>query len=142
MNPWIWAVAALVVALLELQVPGCYLIWIALGAAVTALLSFSMALGLMAQVGLFAAASLVSCVIGYFVYKRVMAAGRAEEMPLNQRERAMVGQKGTVEVPLINGHGKVRLGDSLWLAEGADMPVGTNVVVKSVRGTTAIVEPT
>jgi hypothetical protein len=140
MSPWIWAVGALVVALLELHAPGCYLIWIALGGAVTAIAAFAGVAGLPTQLAVFAAASLVSCAVGYFVYKRVMAAARAEEAPINQRERAMIGMKGTVEVAFSNGRGKVRLGDSLWLAEGADLPAGTEVVVKSVRGTTAIVE--
>jgi hypothetical protein len=140
MSPWIWAVGALVVALLELHAPGCYLIWIALGGAVTALAALMGVAGLMPQVAIFAAASLVSCAIGYFVYRKVMAAGRDDEVLLNQRERAMVGQKGTVEAAFVNGRGKVRLGDSLWLAEGVNLAAGDAVVVKSVRGTTVIVE--
>jgi membrane protein implicated in regulation of membrane protease activity len=34
----------------------------------------------------------------------------------------------------------VRLGDSVWLAEGPNLSEGTSVIVKSVRGTRVIVE--
>ena len=138
MNPWIWAIGAVVVALLELHAPGCYLIWVALGGAVTAIAAFTAVPGLTGQLVLFAAASLVSCVIGYFVYRRVMAADPDAE-PINSKQHALIGMRGAVDVALANGAGKVRLGDSVWLAEGPDLPVGAAVVVTAVRGTTVIV---
>ena len=49
MNPWIWAIGAVVVALLELHAPGCYLIWVALGGAVTAIAAFTAVPGLTGQ---------------------------------------------------------------------------------------------
>ena len=40
----------------------------------------------------------------------------------------------------MNGEGKVRLGDSIWLAEGPALDEGTPVIVRSVRGTRVVVE--
>jgi membrane protein implicated in regulation of membrane protease activity len=42
---------------------------------------------------------------------------------------------------IVNGQGKVSLGDSVWLAQGPDMPVGASVVVTGLRGTIVIVSP-
>jgi membrane protein implicated in regulation of membrane protease activity len=39
-TPWAWAIAAIVIAFLELHAPGNYLIWIACAAAITSVLSF------------------------------------------------------------------------------------------------------
>jgi inner membrane protein len=52
----------------------------------------------------------------------------------------MVGDRGVVSVPIVNGRGKVRLGDSVWIAEGPELGVGTPVVVTGVRGTCVIVD--
>lgn len=51
----------------------------------------------------------------------------------------MIGQRGTVAADFVHGRGKVRLGDSVWLAEGPDLPQGAPVVVISVRGTSVVV---
>ncbi|HXQ52099.1 MAG TPA: NfeD family protein [Stellaceae bacterium] len=139
MSPWLWAVAAAVVALAELHAPGFYLIWIALGAAVTAIAGFVFALSFEAQLIVFAAASLVSCVAGYYVYRHLLHP-RTGMAAMNERGQHIIGERGVVMEALANGHGKIRLGDTVWLAEGPDLPAGAPVVVKDTRGTTAVVE--
>jgi membrane protein implicated in regulation of membrane protease activity len=138
MNPWIWAIGALGAAVAEIVVPGLYLIWLAGGAAVTALASFAFDLALTTQLFIFAAASAVSCVAGYFVYRQLISP-IAGTSPLNQRDLELIGATGTVFEALKNGHGKVELGDSVWLAEGPDLEVGTPVVVAAMRGTVVVV---
>jgi membrane protein implicated in regulation of membrane protease activity len=136
---WAWSVLAAGVAFAELHVPGSYLIWIALGAAVTAAVDAVWGLSLTGQLGTFAVASALSCVAGYFVYRGINRSS-ADETPLNQRRLSLVGAHGVVCAALVQGRGKVRLADSVWLAEGPDLPEGAPIVVKSVRGTWAIVE--
>ena len=62
------------------------------------------------------------------------------ELPLNRRELQIIGKEGVVYEPLINGHGKVRLGDTVWLAEGPDLPAQAPIIVRALRGTTVVVE--
>jgi hypothetical protein len=135
---WAWAGVAVALGLGELHVPGSYLIWIALGAAVAAGADAALGLRLEHQLITFIAASALSCVAGYFVYRRLDALG-SKGMPLNQRAASMVGARGTVCEPIRNGQGKVRLGDTVWAAEGPDLPEGTPIVVRSVRGVRMIV---
>jgi membrane protein implicated in regulation of membrane protease activity len=137
---WGWAVLAVVVGLLELQVPGGYLIWIALGAALTAAFSALHPALVEIQLATFAAAASVSCVAGYFVYRRTDHR-QPDAMPLNDRALSMVGARGVVCAGIVNGEGKVRLGDSIWIAEGPGLAEGTPIVVKAVRGTRVVVEP-
>lgn len=140
MNPWIWAIGALVIAVAEIVTPGFYLIWIAAGGAITALASFAFDLPLTTQLFIFAVSCSVTCVCGYFVYQKWITP-IAGVPPLNQRDLEMVGATGTVFEAMINGRGKVELGDSVWLASGPDLPVGTPVVVTGMRGTMVIVSP-
>src|SRR5207249_1824990 len=95
---------------------------------------------LSAQIGVFIVASAVSCLAGYFVYRRINDRSHPQQT-LNERGMAMVGARGVVCPGFINGVGKVQLGDSVWLAEGPDLAEGDPVVVKSVRGTRLLVEP-
>jgi membrane protein implicated in regulation of membrane protease activity len=135
---WAWAICAAVVALGELHTPGIYLIWFGLGAALTAAAAAAWHLDVAHQLAIFAPACVLSCALGFFVYRMTRYPSGP---PLNQRDRLMIGCRGTVAVPLVNGQGKVRLGDTVWLAEGPNLPQGAPVVVKTVRGSRVVVEP-
>jgi len=137
---WIWAIAAVAIGIAELHAPGSYLIWIALGAAITAGLDAGWGLSFTAQIVTFIIASAISCGAGYFVYRHLNRRAERKDT-LNQPDQRLVGRHGTVLEPIVNGQGKVRLGDSVWLAEGPNLAVGAPVKVKSVRGTCVIVEP-
>ena len=136
---WTWIILAGALALAEMAVPSSYLMWIALGAAVTAIADATLGLSLEGQIGLFAVATSLSCIAGYFVYGLLQRAQRGEA-PLNEPHRAMLGARGTVFEGFQNGHGKVRIGDSVWLATGPDLAEGAAVVVSGVHGTRLVVE--
>jgi membrane protein implicated in regulation of membrane protease activity len=96
------------------------------------------------QLGTFAVASAASCIGGYFVYRelhrRQQRSISPDDVPLNERSLAMVGARGTVCDAILNGRGKVRLGDGVWLATGPDLAEGTPVAVTAVHGTRLYVE--
>jgi membrane protein implicated in regulation of membrane protease activity len=130
---WAWIVLAGVLALAEMVAPGSYLMWIALGAAVTAIAGAT-GMALEGQLAVFAIATAVSCIGGSFVY-RAMESNRDGGVALNAPRRSMIGARGSVSQAFVNGRGKVRIGDTVWLADGPDLPEGTPVVVAGVRGT-------
>jgi len=138
-TPWGWAVAAVVIALCELPMPGNYLIWIACAAALTALVGFAIDWSLNAQLTFFAAACIAACVAGYFVYRRLSLRGSDAE-PINRRDLELVGRSAVASEAFANGQGHVRLNDTLWLAEAdEDLPAGTAVKIAAVRGTTLVI---
>lgn len=138
---WVWVIVAAGLGLAELHAPGGYMIWIAMGAALTAFVHAGWGLSLEGQIASFAGASAACCLAGYFVYRRLYRSRTVDDMPLNQKDLAMLGARGVVCLAIAHGQGKVRLGDSVWLAQGPNLPEGTPVVVTSVRGTSVIVEP-
>jgi inner membrane protein len=140
MQPWFWGTLALLVAIIEVILPGFYLIWIAIGALITEIAVLLVPLdSLESQLAVFAAAATLSCAGGFFAYR--VLDKHPVETDANRRDRQMIGTHGIVAVPLRNGTGKVRLGDTVWLAEGPDLGEGAPVVVTGVRGTVVIVAP-
>ena len=117
---WAWASVAALIGLAELHAPGSYLIWIAIGAGLTAAIEAGWGLSLSAQIGAFAVLSAISCASGYFIYRRFNHPKDAAS--LNQRNVLMIGAQGVVCLEIVNGRGKVRLGDSVWLADGPNLP--------------------
>ena len=137
--PWfLWAGAAVLLGLAELHAPGVYLVWIALGAAVTALFVALQELSFEAQIGIFIAASAASSLLGWFVYRGTIRP--RTQGSLNERAEQMVGTHGVVAEPIRHGSGKVRIGDTVWLADGPELPESTPVRVRGVRGSRLIVE--
>src|SRR5689334_14870425 len=102
---WGWIVAAGVLALGEMHLPGAYLIWIALGAAIVGAADAAFGLSLEGQLAVFAAASALSSGGGYFVYRHLHRR-RGGETPLNERGQALLGARGTVCEAFVNGSGK------------------------------------
>jgi membrane protein implicated in regulation of membrane protease activity len=131
---WAWIVLAGALALAEMALPSSYLMWIALGAAVTGIAAAATGMMIEAQLAIFAIATALSCIAGYFVYRQ-MVSDHDGDVPLNAPRRSMVGAHGTVCEAFVNGRGKVRIGDTVWLADGPDLAEGAPVVVAGVRGT-------
>ena len=58
---------------------------------------------------------------------------------LNERGMQYVGRTVTVVEPIARGRGKVQVGDTVWTAEGPDMPEGARAKVTGVNGTVLVV---
>jgi len=53
---------------------------------------------------------------------------------LNQRSSQYIGREFSLEEPIINGRGRVKVDDTLWRVEGEDLPIGTKIKVVDVDG--------
>lgn len=65
---------------------------------------------------------------------------RSDEPDLNARARQLIGRSAAVEEPIRNGRGKVRIGDTVWPAEGPDCAAGTQVKITGTKGTALMIE--
>jgi membrane protein implicated in regulation of membrane protease activity len=65
---------------------------------------------------------------------------RSDQPDLNRRLEQLAGRVLLVEEAIVGGRGKVRAGDTLWPAEGPDMPAGAAARVAAVRDGVLIVE--
>lgn len=145
MDPFVsnygWWLLALVLIAAEMIAPGYFLLWIGIAAGVMGLVTLLVPnLPVLAQVVLFGVFAVVACLI-YWKFIRPIAEQRDDQPLLNRRGQRMVGRRVIVCEAIVNGRGKVRVGDGEWLAEGPDAPEGSEVEVVDVAGTTLRVEP-
>ena len=136
---WIWLIIGLALASLELVVPGVYLIWMAMAALAVAVLAFVSVPPLALQIIAWVSLSLI------FVFS---ARRWLRERPivssdplLNNRGGRMVGQTALVTQAIENGSGRVKGGDSEWIARGADAAAGARVRIIGNDGSELLVEP-
>ena len=138
-----WGLLALLLIAAELLAPGYFLLWIGLAAGVMGLLLLIFpGMPFIVQAVVFALISIAVCLV-YWKYIRPNAELRDDQPLLNRKGDRMVGRHVIVVEPIVNGRGKVKVGDSVWLVEGGDCPVGTTVEVIGVQGTTlqVVIQP-
>ena len=143
LGPWNWMLLGGILLVLEILLPGVFLLWIGIAAILTGGLSLQLwgfaFWSWQVQVLVFLALSLVSAYIG----KRVMDARQAEETDeplLNRRAEQLVGRTAALEEPITHGRGRIRLGDTTWRVAGPDRPAGSRVRVVAARGSELQVE--
>ncbi|WP_375197305.1 NfeD family protein [Sphingobium sp.] len=135
---WGWLVFAALLGMAEVLIPGVFLIWVALAAAVTGLVALLLPISLPLQLLLFAALCLFSVWGGRRWY--VSNPVDSQDPLLNDRTARLVGEVVTVVEAIDNGRGRVKVGDSVWSCRGPDAPVGTRVRVTGAEASVLKVE--
>jgi membrane protein implicated in regulation of membrane protease activity len=115
-----------------------HFLWFGIAAVVVGGLAVATDIGWPWQLVAFGVISVLT-VFGVRRFFRIEAA-HTDQPDLNIRGQQYVGRSLVVEQAIQNGRGKVRVGDTLWQAEGPDAPVGTRVKVTATRGTVLVVE--
>lgn len=136
---WVWISIGLVLAALEILVPGVYLIWLAVAAVITGVLTFALGLMLPAQVVIFVSLSLISA----FSARRFLRESPIESSDplMNRRGSRLVGETAVITQAIDGGTGRIRHGDSEWLAKGPNLDVGMRVRITGNDGAILLVEP-
>jgi membrane protein implicated in regulation of membrane protease activity len=137
-GPWNWFILAVVLFILETFVPGVHFLWFGVAALIVGGLALGTGIAWQFQIIAFG----VLAVLTVFVVRRYVRpdVSKSDLPDLNDRGAQYIGRSLVVEEPIQNGRGKVRVGDTVWQAEGPDTPVGTRVTVTSTRGTVLVVE--
>ncbi len=137
LGTWNWFILGVVLLILEVLVPGTFMLWLGLSAIAVGVIALAIVMSWQVQIILFAILAIGSV----FLWRR-MAGGRYEANTpvLNRRGDAFVGRVFTLEKPIVDGRGSIRAGDGVWLIQGQDLPAGARVkVVSSDGGALAVV---
>jgi membrane protein implicated in regulation of membrane protease activity len=137
---WHWLILAALFAGIEILSPGFFFIWLGGAALIMGLITLVISsMSWEAQVILFAALAAIS-VFAWYKFGRKIAIG-TDDATLNRRGESLIGQTGTLVEAIVNGRGRVKLGDSTWSAEAEEAaPSGAKVLVTGVRGAILTVE--
>ena len=145
LGPWNWMALGMVLLVLEILVPGVFLLWIGIAALIVGAASLALwKTGFWIweiQVVVFLALSrgLRLCrQAASWARRRPRATSRCST---DAREQ-LIGRTATLKEPISEGHGRIQLGDTLWRVSGPDLPVGAQVRVVSVQDAELVVKAT
>jgi membrane protein implicated in regulation of membrane protease activity len=135
---WNWLILAVVLFTLETIIPGVHFLWFGLAAVLVGFLAMATGMSWPYQIIAF---GIIAVLTVFWVRRYVRPDVAKSDLPdLNERGQQYIGRSLVVEQAIQNGRGKVRVGDSVWQAEGPDAPVGARVKVTATRGTVLVVE--
>ncbi|MGR9071495.1 MAG: NfeD family protein [Gammaproteobacteria bacterium] len=138
---WYWWIATVLLLIVEILAPGFFFLWIAVSAFVTGgLVLLLPAMAADMQLFVFSSLSVASVAVWRIYFKRHPPA--SDHPLLNERGEQYVGRIFTLEQPIVNGGGKIRVDDTLWKIRGDDAESGSRVRVVAVKGTILVVEKT
>jgi membrane protein implicated in regulation of membrane protease activity len=133
LGTWNWLIFGFILMALELLAPGVFLFWLGLAALLVGLVSFVLHPSWQAQLLMFA----VFAVAAVPLWRRLLRnnGGVSKSNPyLNRRAAALIGRVFTLEKPIIDGFGTVRVDDTIWRVAGPDTPAGSRVKVVQADG--------
>ena len=131
---WHWLIGAAAFAVLEIAIPAMVCIWLAAAALGTAAIAWlAPSLSWEHQALIFAGLAVASVAIGRLAFARIRE--QSGRVHLNRRAEIYVGRTFTLERPIVDGRGRLKVDDTMWLVEGPDHPAGTRVQVTGVDNT-------
>jgi membrane protein implicated in regulation of membrane protease activity len=133
LGTWNWLIFGFILMALELIAPGVFLFWLGLAALLVGLVSFALHPAWQTQLLIFA----LFAALAVPVWRRLALSGRRTDGGnafLNRRAEALVGRVFTLEKPIVDGSGTVRIDDTVWRVTGPDTPAGTKVRVVHADG--------
>lgn len=138
LGPWSWLLLALLLAGIEVLVPGTFFIWFGAAALIVGLIALVVSLSWQVELVLFVLLSAASVLIGRRFYGRAAKEGDGFA---NDRLGRQVGRLAVVDRAIEGGSGHIRLDDTVWRADGPDLPVGARVRITGHRDGRFLVEP-
>lgn len=140
---WMWWALALVLLVLEIMTGSTYLLWPAAAAVVVGVADVWPLDGRWrAQLGLFAGLTFALTLVAPKYAKDWINKARADHPHLNKRGDQKIGRKAVAVAAFEQGSGKVRYGDTVWLARAEqEIAEGASVVISGVEGATLVVAP-
>ena len=136
---WHWFILAALLIILEVFAPGAFMLWIGIAAGVVGtVLYFVPSMTWEYQLMLFSIAS-VGSIVAWRSYRSNNPI-TTDEPTLNRRGSQYIGRTFTLDEPIANGIGKIRVDDSTWKIEGTDCPAGSKVKVVGIDNTVLKVE--
>lgn len=134
LSKWHWFGLAAVLGILEVSVGSSFfLLWLAVSATTVATILMIMpSLTWQYQLLIFAVES-ITCIFFWHLHLKKHPI-KTDKPTLNRRSEQYVNRVFSLAEPIVNGRGKIKVEDSLWVVEGKDLSVGKKVRVIGVNG--------
>lgn len=131
---WLLIIGGLLLMGLEVLAPGVYLLWFGLAALLAGGLAAGLDLGWQAALAAFCGFSIGAVGLGRWLTRTAFDRDDAQPVVLNRRASALIGRTALLHEAIVDGHGAIRIDDTVWRVVGPDAPVGTPVRLVAVDG--------
>ncbi len=140
LQPWVWLVIGILVFTIEALGVGGFLLGIGVAAFCQAILLWIFGnMTWQIQLLVFAVNSVVFSVL-YWKYFRSFNE-KSDNSLINDRASQLIGTSVEIKEPLIDGRGRVQIGDTLWKVESVDqLTEGSHAAVVASKGMTLVLE--
>lgn len=130
---WNWWLLGVTLMAVEAMLPGFFFLWMGVAALLVGLLLTMFPIAWTYQVLLFAVLS-VGSIVAWRLRLRRHPTQTADPL-LNRRGHQYVGRVFTLDAPVVNGYGKIRVDDSSWkVAVDQDCPAGAKLRIIDADG--------
>lgn len=136
--PWLWLIGGVLLGIAEMVIPGVYLMWIGGAAVLTGVAALLLPIDVATQFAIFAVATIAAIYVG----RRFLAANpiTSADPMLNDRSARLIGSIVVAVEPVDALQGRVKVGDGVWSARGAEAAVGDRLRVTGSEGAVLVVE--
>ncbi|KQH73898.1 NfeD family protein [Xylella fastidiosa subsp. sandyi] len=136
-----WAAAALLLLAAETLIPGAFMLWMGIAAAAVFVGVLLLPdTSLLLQMFAFVVLSFVSIYLYRTWFRRI---DHDSDHPLlNRRADQLVGRIIILDHAIVDGNARIKIDDTFWDITGPDLPIGTQIRIVALDGTTLKVHPT
>ena len=128
---WHWMILAVALVIVEALLPGVVFMWMGIAAAITGLILLGFPeMPWEYQLQVFSGLSVLSVIGGRLWWKKRPT--ETEDPSLNRRGQQYVGRTFTLDAPIVDGFGKVKVDDTFWKIQGEDFAEGTRIKVVDI----------
>jgi membrane protein implicated in regulation of membrane protease activity len=143
LGAWNWIILGGILLAVELIAPGTFILWLGVSAILVGLISFAIDWNWQEQGIAFAILAVASMVFWWKLVRPRRQDKEASDQPfLNRRAQGLVGRVFTLDKPIVDGAGTVRIGDTIWRVTGPDCAAGSRVKIARADGAMLFVEQT
>ena len=141
-QPWHWLVFGFALLVIETLGAGGFLIGLAIAAMVQSVIAANFVdLSWDFQLAVFAVNAIVFTVLYWRFFRKFNQ--KTDAPQINDRAAQFIGRQFELKQALVNGEGKITIGDTLWrVRANENLQQGTQITVKATDGMTLLVEPT
>lgn len=137
---WHWLALGGLLGVLEILAPGFVLIWLGLAAILVGIMLIAWeGMPFAYQLLAFAGFSVLSVLVWFYWMRRMPV--ESDKPTLNRRAEQLIGRRAAVVDAIVNGRGRIKLGDSTWAVTGPDLPAGQLVEITGADGALLHVAP-
>lgn len=135
-----WFTIGVVLMILEMVIPGIFLMWFGISALIVGTIALLLPIDMNTQLVIFAVVSVVSVIaVLIFMRKRIPESKSTVTSNLNQARGAeLIGQTYTLTSDVVNGEGKLSIGDTVWLIRGANAVTGSTIKIEKIENNALI----